>query len=109
MSIYRHALVLVVLLSSAAGTRAQAGGEGVNLRRLGQAVAAISGGELQRAESLLNSVLAVAPRDADALNLLGVVRARQGRGADAERLFRRALDAQPAHLGAHVNLGELLI
>src|SRR5215207_10295450 len=105
----RHALVLLLLLSSASAPRAQTRGERLNLRRLEQAAAALVAGELQRAEALLGAVLAAAPRDADALNLLGVVRARQQRGAEAERLFRRALDADPSHLGAHVNLGELLL
>ena len=43
-----------------------------------------------RTEGLLNAVLATSPNDVDALNLLGVVRAKQNRIADAERLFRRA-------------------
>lgn len=80
-----------------------------NLRRLEQAVAAISAGELTRAESLLRAALAASPRDADALNLLGVVRAQQQRAAEAERLFQRAVASAPTHLGARVNLGELYL
>lgn len=110
MTRLRHALLLLVLLASASAAPAQTPrGEQLNLRRLEQAAAALGAGDLQRAESLLNAVLAAAPRDADALNLLGVLRARQQRGAEAERLFRRALTAEPAHLGAHVNLCELLL
>src|ERR1051325_6646018 len=106
----RHALLLIILLASAPAASAQtARGGQLNLRRLEQAAAALGAGGLQRAESLLDAVLAAAPRDADALNLLGVVRARQQRGAEAEQLFRRALAAEPTHLGAHVNLGELLV
>jgi Flp pilus assembly protein TadD len=105
MSLF-HAFILLVLLPPMPA--AQAGGE-VNHRRLEEAVAAIGGGALPKAEALLNSVLAGAPRDADALNLLGVVRAQQQRAAEAERLFRRAIAARPAHVGAHINLGELLI
>ena len=49
------------------------------------------------------------PRDADALNLLGVVRARQHRSSEAKRLFLRALATAPSHVGAHINLGELYL
>ena len=79
-----------------------------NLERLTEAAQAISDGQLPRAEQLLNSVLAIERNDADALNLLGVVRAKQNRKTEAERLFRRALASSPSHLGAHINLSELL-
>lgn len=45
--------------------------------------------------------------DALALNLLGVVRIQQGRTADAETLFRRAIDKGPNLAGPHVNLARL--
>ena len=80
----------------------------INLERLTEAAQAISDGQLPRAEQLLNSVLAIERNDADALNLLGVVRAKQNRKTEAERLFRRALASSPSHLGAHINLSELL-
>jgi len=80
-----------------------------NRDQLQQAVTEISQGRLSQAESILNSVLASHPRNADALNLLGVVRAQQQRPAMAEDLFRRALSASPTHVGAHLNLGELLL
>ncbi|MCA1576650.1 MAG: tetratricopeptide repeat protein [Acidobacteria bacterium] len=35
--------------------------------------------------------------------------AKQGRPAQAEKLFRRAIVHAPKHLGARINLGELLI
>src|SRR5215203_514007 len=106
---FRHVLLLFVLASTATALSAQTRGEQLTLSRLEQAAAVLGAGELRRAESLLSAVLAASPRDADALNLLGVLRARQQRGAEAERLFRRALAAEPSHLGAHVNLGELLV
>ena len=81
----------------------------VNLSRLAEAVNAISRNDLPRAENLLNSVLVALPGDADALNLLGVVRAQQQKPAEAEKLFRRALVASPDHIAAHVNLGKLLV
>src|SRR5919202_2161718 len=107
----RRAAVLLVVVCSAFAARAQAGssGEDLNYRRLQQSAEAIGEDQLARAEALLDSVLASSPRDADALNLLGVVRARQRRAGEAESLFRRALAARPAHVGAHVNLGELYL
>ncbi len=101
-------LFLAILLSASVSV-APAQTSDVNLQRLTEAVQAISENQLPRAEQLLNSVLAKLPNDADALNLLGVVRAKQGRTTEAERLFRRALASSSSHLGAHINLGELLI
>jgi tetratricopeptide (TPR) repeat protein len=45
--------------------------------------------------------------DPVALNLLGVVRIQQGQTADAETLFRRAIERGPALAGPHVNLARL--
>ncbi|HEU5132707.1 MAG TPA: tetratricopeptide repeat protein, partial [Pyrinomonadaceae bacterium] len=81
----------------------------VNLSRLAEAVRAIDDNQLPRAEEALNAVLATSPNYADALNLLGVVRAKQNRPAEAERLFRRALVSLPSHVSAHINLAELLL
>ena len=97
-------IVILVLIASVA--HAQTGD--ANLERLTEAAQAITDGQLPRAEQLLNSVLAIERNDADALNLLGVVRAKQNRKTEAERLFRRALASSPSHLGAHINLSELL-
>src|SRR6185369_12658488 len=77
--------------------------------RLGEAVNAINQDQLPHEEELLNSILSKLPNDADALNLLGVVRAKQDRAIDAERLFRRALSVSPTHLSAIINLAELLL
>ena len=100
-------IALLVLLHGGIGTlRAQGD---VNLTRLTQAVNAINEGDLAQAEQLLNAVLATSRNDADALNLLGVVRAKQSRTAEAERLFRRALTSSPSHVSAHINLGELYL
>src|SRR6185295_9076458 len=100
-------LLIALLLAIASITHAQT--NDVNLSRLAEAVNAINETQLARAEQLLNSVLATSRNDADALNLLGVVRAKQNRVSDAERLFRRALSSLPSHIGAHLNLAELLI
>ncbi len=74
-----------------------------------RAAESIKDGNTAVAEAELEAVLKAAPADADALSLLGVVRAIQGRPADAEQLFRRAIAANPRHLSAHINLGELYI
>ncbi len=100
---------VVSLFAAGAIVQAQTTAGDINLERLAEAVNAISENRLPRAEELLNSVLAALPNDADALNLLGVVRAKQDRSAEAERLFKRALARSPSHLGAHINLGELLL
>jgi len=79
-----------------------------NLKLLSEAAQAIGEGQLPRAENLLKSVLISTPNDADALNLLGVVRAQEKKSVEAERLFRRALAASSTHIGAYVNLANLL-
>lgn len=102
------ALALLLALSSIVHAQSR-NGRDVNPDRLAEAVNAISQGELAQADALLNSILTASPKDADALNLLGVVRAKQDRAPEAERLFRHALANFPGHLGAHINLGELLL
>src|SRR5690349_10784147 len=99
----------VVVLVAISAIVAQTPNGDINLSRLAEAVRAIDENQLSHAEETLNAVLATAPSDADALNLLGVVRAKQNRPAEAERLFRRALSSLPSHLGAHINLAELLL
>jgi tetratricopeptide (TPR) repeat protein len=103
-------LLLIVFCSTVAAQQTRTTDrEAVKLERLEQAVAMIREGRLPQAESLLNSVLSVAPRDPDALNLLGVMRAQQRRTGEAEQLFRRAIVAAPTHLGAQRNLAELYL
>lgn len=101
--------VVVLVLAIAPMLHAQTPTSDINLSRLAEAVKAINESRLAPAEELLNSVLKTSPSDPDALNLLGVVRAKQSRITEAERLFRRALARSPAHLSAHINLGELLL
>jgi tetratricopeptide (TPR) repeat protein len=101
--------LLMALLLAASITHAQTTNADANLNRLTEAVNAINENQLAHAEKLLNTVLATSRDDADALNLLGVVRAKQDRAANAERLFRRALASLPSHVSAHINLAELLL
>jgi tetratricopeptide (TPR) repeat protein len=100
---------VVVLLARGPLVNAQTARGDLNFSRLSDVVRAIDENQLPRAEELLNSVLATSPADADALNLLGVVRAKQNRPAEAERLFRQALSSLPSHVSAHINLAELLL
>jgi tetratricopeptide (TPR) repeat protein len=103
-------LALLVLFIAVSPSLAQSGNNtDLNLSRLADAAKAISLGDLRTAANLLDAVLDQSPRDPDALNLLGVVRAQEQKPGEAERLFRRALGAAPQHLGAHVNLAMLLL
>ena len=105
----RVVAIVVLLFACAPILQAQTAQTDINLERLAQAINAINENKLSQAEELLNSVLAALPNDADALNLLGVVRAKQDRPNEAEKLFKRALTRSPSHLGAHINLGEFLL
>lgn len=79
------------------------------LNRLQRAAEMIRKGQLSSAEAELDAVLRQAPREANALNLLGVVRAQQQRGGEAETLFLRAIEINKALLGAYLNVGQLYL
>ena len=72
---------------------------------LQEAANQIGAQNLSAAERALNPL--VAQDDPIALNLLGVVRIQQGQTADAETLFRRAIEKGPNLAGPHVNLARL--
>lgn len=57
------------------------------------------------AENLCKGVLDKAPRQPEALHLLGVIRLRQGRPADAASLIERALAGDPNNAAMLGNLG----
>jgi tetratricopeptide (TPR) repeat protein len=63
-------------------------------------------GDLERAGFLYQEALAQDPENADALNLLGVVRIQQGDPAQAVRLIAQAVALRPNDPSSHVNLGE---
>src|SRR5882757_1830875 len=69
----------------------------------------ISHGQLDDAEKTLWTLLSSDPNQSEALTLLGIVRGRQKRYAEAEALFRRVLQLTPKSLVAHRNLAEALI
>src|SRR3712207_6356451 len=95
-------VTLAVAPVGASAARAQ-GGES----ELERAAALISANRLAEAEQQLNSILKTRPNDALALNLLGTVRAQQGRLEDAETLFTRAVRADLKFVGARMNLAHL--
>lgn len=64
----------------------------------------ISNNRLAEAERELTSVLRVTPNLPAALNLLGTVRAKQGRLVEAETLFLRAVQNDKSYTGARMNL-----
>jgi Flp pilus assembly protein TadD len=74
---------------------------------LKHAAALIDARDLAGAEAALAQLLHEAPGDALALNLMGIVRMRQGQPAAAETLFRQAIEVGPPLPGPHVNLAML--
>ena len=95
--------MLALALLAAPAARAQ-GGDAAALER---AAALISGNRLAEAERQLGAILKSRPNDALALNLLGTVRAQQGRLDEAETLFTRAVRADSNFAGARMNLAHL--
>ena len=73
-----------------------------------KAEAAIGKSDWKTAETALDLYLAQNPTEARALFDAGYVADAQNRLADAEGLYRRAIDADPKSFEAHVSLGLLL-
>lgn len=71
--------------------------------REGQAL--FQAGKLARAEARFRSVLEADPRQFDALHLLGVIAARKGQPAEADKLISQALALKPAEAAAYANRG----
>ncbi|MCB1735295.1 MAG: tetratricopeptide repeat protein [Gammaproteobacteria bacterium] len=72
---------------------------------LRQGVGLLQQGNLARAEALFVEVLRRSPRQADALNLLGVIKHQGGFSTEALKLVRQALTLQPRTAPYHRNLG----
>lgn len=101
--------VLLCLMIAVPPTCAAKAQNNSRVDRLRRAAELIRQGQLGGAEAELNTVLREAPREANALNLLGVVRAQQHRAGEAEQLFLRAVEANNALLGAYLNVGHLYL
>ena len=73
------------------------------------AVADVKAGSYDAAIPLLQKVVAVSPRNPDALNYLGFSYRKTGKTDEALAYYQKALDLQPKHLGANEYLGELYL
>ena len=76
---------------------------------LGLALNLLNTGQAAGAEVHLARVLATRPLEPDALQLLGLVRAMQGKPAEAEDLYRRSLSVRPNQAHVRFNLGNVLL
>src|SRR6266404_4035285 len=85
------------------------GQEGALTDRVEKAATLIRDNRIEEAERQLNSVLHVRPQDAAALDLLGTIRAKQGKLSEAESLFTRAIRIDHQLIGAHMNLAYLYL
>jgi tetratricopeptide (TPR) repeat protein len=82
----------------------------INLgQMLGEAVVLQRQGNLRDAEKAYNRILKTAPGNFDALNLLGAVKAQQGRIGEAHRLFSAAVKVKPRAPQGWANLGQALL
>jgi tetratricopeptide (TPR) repeat protein len=99
-------LGLLCALLAHAGAAAQTQGRAAELER---AAALVAGGRLAEAEGRLNEILKSAPGEAAALNLLGTIRAQQGRLDEAETFFARAVRGDGRLTGARMNLARLYL
>jgi predicted TPR repeat methyltransferase len=75
---------------------------------LRQAVALHQQGRLEQARELYRRVLALEPRQFDALHLSGVIERQRGNPARAADLIRAALEIDAGQARAHCNLGAAL-
>ena len=78
-------------------------------QRLEQAATLIRENRVDEAEEQLNAILTSQPRQADALNLLGAIRAKRGNLAAAERLFLLAIRSNSRLISARSNLAQLYL
>jgi Flp pilus assembly protein TadD len=73
------------------------------------AVADVKAGNYIAAIPLLQKVVAVSPRNPDALNYLGFSYRKTGDMNQALVFYQKALDLQPLHIGANEYMGELYL
>jgi tetratricopeptide (TPR) repeat protein len=78
-------------------------------QRLERAAALINDDRIAEAERQLNYILRASPNQPDALNLLGAIRAKQGKLDEAESLFKRAARGNNKMVGARLNLAYLYL
>jgi Flp pilus assembly protein TadD len=78
-----------------------------DVTRLERVAALIRENKTTEAERQLATLLRTKPNEPVALNLLGTIRAKQGRINEAETLFVRAVVNDPRYAGARMNLAYL--
>ena len=76
---------------------------------LEHAAALIRDNKIAEAERQLSIILRSKPNEPTALNLMGTIRARQGRLNEAETFFTRAVTNDPRFTGARMNLAYLYL
>jgi tetratricopeptide (TPR) repeat protein len=76
---------------------------------LSTAKAQLDHGDLESGEKTLWSILSSEPTNQEALTMLGIVRGRERRYAEAEALFRRVLQLNPKSIVASRNLAGALL
>ena len=75
---------------------------------LAQAFRAHQAGHRSDAERLYRDVLAIEPRNAAALHLLGALLHQRGQSGEAISLIRQAIAIEPGDADCHYNLGSIL-
>ncbi|HSS20442.1 MAG TPA: tetratricopeptide repeat protein [Pyrinomonadaceae bacterium] len=100
------ALSLLLLFLTVPALTAQTGSL---QERLENAAALIRENRIAEAEVQLQSLLKAAPNETAALNLLGALRAQQGRLNEAEILLTRAAKIDPDFVPVHMNLAFLYL
>src|SRR5204863_5397943 len=99
----------VLLLLLALGASTNPAQTNKTQQQLERAAELIRDQRLSEAEQELNSILKVTPNNAPAVNLLGTIRAQQGRLNEAENLLLRSAKIDPAFVGVHMNLAFLYL
>ncbi len=74
-----------------------------------EGAAALARGDFAAALTLYQESVAANPRDAGALNHLGIVLSRLGRYDEADRQFRASISRRPNDPDPHINLGGVLL
>ena len=99
-------VVFALILMNLSPTAAQA----ISVaERIERAATLIQNNRIEEAERELNRILRARPNEATALNMVGTIRARQGRLNEAETLFTRAISIDNRLVGARMNLAYLYL
>ncbi|HEX8183854.1 MAG TPA: tetratricopeptide repeat protein, partial [Blastocatellia bacterium] len=101
--------VVITFLLTLITPPAAASQDNSSAKQVERAASLIRDNRIAEAEQQLNYVLKASPNHAIALNLLGTVRAMQGKLNEAEALFSRAIRIDNQLVGAHMNLAYLYL